>query len=324
MQKILGLGNALVDMLVQLKSDDLLTEIDFPRGSMQLVDWEQSSAIQEKVTDLEKSLASGGSAANTINGLARLDVECGFIGKVGQDEMAQVFENDLAKNKIQPLLEKSETRSGVALAMISPDSERTFATYLGAAAELRPEDMRDELFAGYDLIHIEGYIVFNQPLLEAALKQARKHGLKVSLDLASFNVVEANLDFLKKMIAEYVDIVFANEEEAKSYTGLEPEEALESIAKECELAIVKIGSKGSLIKRGEEYARAGVIEATSIDTTGAGDLYASGFLAGLVKGKDLGTCAQMGAITAGNVIEVIGPKMDDQRWSGIYKAIEEL
>jgi sugar/nucleoside kinase (ribokinase family) len=324
MQKILGLGNALVDMLVQLKNDDLLAEIDFPRGSMQLVDWDQSSAIQEKVNELEKSLASGGSAANTIHGLARLGVETGFIGKVGQDEMAQVFENDLIDNNIKPLLEKTETRSGVALAMISPDSERTFATYLGAAAELKPEDMRDELFEGYDIIHIEGYIVFNQPLLEAALKQAKKHGLKVSLDLASFNVVEANHDFLKDMIAKYVDIVFANEEEAKAYTGQEPQDALLTIAEECELAIVKIGSKGSLIKRGEEFVQAGVIEAKSIDTTGAGDLYASGFLAGLVQGEDLTVCAQMGAITAGNVIQVIGPKMDDARWESIYNTIEEL
>lgn len=324
MQKILGLGNALVDMLAQLKSDTFLEEIDFPRGSMQLVDWDQSSMIQEKAKDLEKSLASGGSAANTIHGLARLGIETGFIGKVGNDEMAKVFEDDLINNKIKPLLERSETRSGVALAMISPDSERTFATYLGAAAELGADDMRDELFQGYDIVHIEGYLVFNQPLLEAALKQAKKHGLKVSLDLASFNVVEANLDFLKDMIAKYVDIVFANEEEAKSYTGQEPKEALLTIAKECELAIVKIGSKGSLIKRGNEEITAGVIEAKSIDTTGAGDLYASGFLAGLVQGKSLEVCAQMGAITAGNVIQVIGPKMDDNRWNNIYKAIEAL
>ena len=136
--------------------------------------------------------------------------------------------------------------------------------------------------------------------------------------------MEANLDFLKEMIAKYVDIVFANEEEAKSYTGQEPQDALLTIAEQCELAIVKIGSKGSLIKRGKEYIQAGVIEAKSIDTTGAGDLYASGFLAGFVQGESLAVCAQMGAITAGNVIQVIGPKMDETRWAEIRSGISDI
>jgi sugar/nucleoside kinase (ribokinase family) len=139
--------------------------------------------------------------------------------------------------------------------------------------------------------------------------------------LASFNVVEDNLEFLKRITEQYVDIVFANEEEAKAFTGKEPEEALHTLAEISEYAIVKIGSKGSMVKHQGKVYTAGVIKATSIDTTGAGDLYASGFIYGLIKGYSLDRCAAIGSITAGNIIEVIGAKMDNERWDKIYKAI---
>jgi len=177
------------------------------------------------------------------------------------------------------------------------------------------------MFAGYDYFHIEGYLVQNYALVERAVILAKENGLKISLDLASYNVVEDNLEFLQRIIKEYVDIVFANEEEAKSFTGKEPEEALHAIAEVAEYAIVKIGSKGSMVKHQGKVYTAGVIEANSIDTTGAGDLYASGFLFGLHKGVSLDEAARMGSITAGNVIEVIGAKMDEERWQRIYDMI---
>jgi sugar/nucleoside kinase (ribokinase family) len=205
--------------------------------------------------------------------------------------------------------------------LVSPDSERTFATYLGAAVEISAEDLKIEQFQGYDYFHIEGYLVQNYELIERAVVLAKEAGCKVSIDLASFNVVEANLDFLKRITEQYVDIVFANEEEAKSFTGKEPEEALHQIAEIADYAIVKIGSKGSMVKHDGKVYNAGVIKANSIDTTGAGDLYASGFLYGMIKGYSLDRCAEIGAITAGNIIEVIGAKMDDSRWEKIYKMI---
>lgn len=318
------MGNALVDIMTQLEDDSFLSDHNLPKGSMQLVNFETAEAVLAKAEKLKKQRASGGSAANTIHGLAQLGIECGFLGKIGSDDMGDFFKEDLILAKINPQLLQSEGRSGVAVALVSTDSERTFATYLGAAAEMSPNDMHDKLFHGYDLLHIEGYLVFNQELIEAALKLAKKNNLLVSLDLASYNVVEANLEFLKRVSKEYVDIIFANEEEAKAFTGLEPQEAVVAISELVDIAVVKIGAKGALVKRGNSLHQADAIKVTSIDTTGAGDLFASGFLYGLMHSLDLTTCAKMGAVLGGNVIEVIGAKMDNQRWDSIRKSVEVL
>jgi len=321
MAKILGMGNALVDMLIQIDGDDFLTKNNLPKGGMQLVDWDTANKVLSMSEGFERSQASGGSAANTIHGLAKLGVEAGFIGKVGKDEIGDFFKKDLFDAGVNPELAESETKSGVSVALVSPDSERTFATFLGAAVEISAEDLKAEMFKGYDYFHIEGYLVQNYALIERAVQLAKENGLKVSLDLASFNVVEDNLEFLQRIVKDYVDIVFANEEEAKAFTGKEPEEALHAIAEVAEYAIVKIGSKGSMVKHEGKVYTAGVIDAKSIDTTGAGDLFASGFLFGLHKGVNLDEAARIGSITAGNVIEVIGAKMDTDRWKRIYDMI---
>lgn len=321
MEKVLGMGNALVDVMTKLNSDDLLKELGLPRGSMQLVDTEFSNRVIEKTKDLSSEVTSGGSAANTIHGLAKLGVDTGFIGKIGRDELGNLFKEDLINANIKPLLLESGTDSGKAIALVSPDSERTFATFLGAAVELSAYDISRDLFKGYGIFHIEGYLVQNHELIETAVRLAKENGLKVSLDLAAYNVVEANLGFLQRIIKNYVDIVFANEEEAKAFTGQEPDDALNTIADMCEIAVVKVGKAGSLIKRNGETIQVGIIEVNSIDTTGAGDLYAAGFLAGLVKDKDLKTCGEMGALLAGKVIENLGAKITHTNWDYIYSKL---
>ncbi len=319
--KVLGMGNALVDALIQIDSDKVLEAHNLPKGSMQLVDWETSEKIKEATKHFTKSQASGGSAANTIHGLAMLGVSTGFIGKVGKDAVGDFFKADLMEAKVEPLLKYSDNKSGLAVALVSPDSERTFATYLGAAVEISASDLSLEDFMGYDYFHIEGYLVQNYELIETAVQLAKNAGCKVSIDMASFNVVEDNLEFLTRIVKDYVDIVFANEEEAKAFTGKEPREALDIIAEMSDIAVVKIGSKGSLIKSAGVVYTAGVIDVKSIDTTGAGDLFAAGFIYGLIQGFGYERCAEIGSITAGNIIEVIGAKMDNNRWDGIYKAI---
>ncbi len=322
--KILGMGNALVDIMTILPNDNILNDFNIAKGSMQLVDDEFVNKIVEATKDFETKLTSGGSAANTINGIARLGLQTGFYGKVGNDYHGDFFISDMENNNIEPKILKSTSHTGLAIALVSPDSERTFTVSLGAAVELAPEDITDELFKNYDIFHIEGYLVQNHDLIEFAVKKAKQNGLKVSLDLASFNVVEDNLKFLQDISKKYVDIIFANEEEAKAFTGLEPEQALDKIAEICEIAIVKIGKNGSYIKTNGKTYRVGVIEAKSIDTTGAGDFYASGFLYGLSKGYDMEKCGKIGAILSGNVIEVIGAKMDDKRWNKIISDVNNL
>ena len=324
-KKVLGLGNALVDIMTQLENESLLQDFDLPKGSMQLVDKSKSDQVIEGTKHLKTSLAAGGSAANTINGLAKLGADCGFIGKIGPDEMGKFFSDDMKASGIQPLLIKSETESGRAVALVSPDSERTFATYLGASVELSDVDLKSENFSGYDYLHIEGYLVQNHALIEKALRLAKEAGLKVSLDLASYNVVEDNLAFLQDMSKKYVDILFANEDEARAFTGEEdPEKALEIIANTVDIAIVKVGKNGSFIKKDRQKYKVGVIKAVSRDTTGAGDLYAGGFIYGLMNGLSLDKAGDIGAVLSGNVIEVIGAKMNEERWAKITEEVNKI
>jgi len=324
MAKILGMGNALVDIMIRIEDEKLFSDFGLLKGGMRLVDGVFIQKLVKAISYLPAENAPGGSAANTINGLANLGMENGFIGKVGNDEFGRFLEEDMLNNKIQPLLMKGTAPTGLAIALITPDSERTFAVNLGCAIELSPDEITPELFIGYDYFHIEGYLVQNHDLLRKAVWLAKDAGVKVSLDLASFDVVEENLDFLKEIIVDYVDILFANEQEAQSFTGLEPELALHEISKNSEIAIVKIGEKGSLVKCNGEVNKIGVIQANSIDSTGAGDLYAAGFLYGLANNLPVEKCGRIGSLLAGRVIEVIGAKMNSETWKLIRKQVYEI
>jgi sugar/nucleoside kinase (ribokinase family) len=324
MKKVLGIGNALTDILLQIEQDDILVKLNLPKGSMQLVDDQKLEEINRLVGHYDKKMATGGSAANTINGITRLGATAGLIGKLGNDEIGNFFTDDSIANGVTPLFLQSETPSGCCTVLVSPDGERTMCTFLGAACELSLNDLNIEMFRGYDIFHIEGYLVFNEELILKAVKLAKEAGLKVSIDLASYNVVDAKLDFLKAIVSEYVDIVFANEEEARSFTGEEPEEALKLIAELCEIAVVKIGKDGSYIKSGDLTVKIDTRLANCIDTTGAGDLYAAGFLFGLAANYSLEQCGKIGALVSGNVVEVLGAKMTDEVWDTIQLEMKEM
>ena len=194
--KILGMGNALVDVLALIEDDSLLQQLGLPKGSMQLIDEEKLNEVNDAISGMDKFLASGGSASNTIIGIARLGVNAGFIGKVGHDEYGKYYKEDLIKNGVTPHLAEVDKTSGIATTFISKDGERTFGTYLGAAALLAPENLHKEDFEGYDYFYIEGYLVQNLDLIRRAIVLAKESGLKIVLDLASYNVVEGSLAFL--------------------------------------------------------------------------------------------------------------------------------
>lgn len=324
MTKVLGIGNALVDILTMVSDESILSELKLPKGSMQLVDGETCKMIQESTSHLPKSKASGGSAANTIHGLASLGIETAFIGHVGTDETGIFFRNDMEQANIRPVLFSSETPTGIASGMITRDGERTFATYLGAAIELSADHLSKELFDGYDYLYVEGYLVQNEQLLTQAMKLAKESGLKIVLDLASYNIVESNRALLNSILDNYVDIVFANEEEARAFARCEPLEALEVLGRICPTAVVKIGARGSYIKQDGLTVKVDAIEANAQDTTGAGDLFAAGFLYGVIRGFGAEEAGQAGSILAGNVVEVVGPKMDQQRWDEIRRRVASL
>jgi sugar/nucleoside kinase (ribokinase family) len=323
-KSILGIGNALIDVLIFISDDSVLQKFGFPKGSMTLVDSALSSEIKKVTKDNPKIIQTGGSAANTIHGIAKLGGKCGYIGKISDDEFGRFYLEDFKNNGIDTHFFYSQTGTGHATGLISPDSERTFGTYLGAAMELTAEEMTAEIFRNYGIMHIEGYLVQNHALIEAAMKTAKANGLLVSIDMASFNIVAANLAFLKRIISEYVDIVFANEEEAFALTGKNPEEALNEIAEMCHIAVVKLGAQGSLIKSGNRVIRIEAIPAKSIDTTGAGDIYASGFLYGLADNLDLEIAGKIGSLLAGKVVEGMGAKIPEETWTMLMPQIELL
>lgn len=323
---IIGIGNALTDMLVNLPNDNVLKEYQLAKGSMSLVDSQLQTAISKSVAGCPYSLSLGGSAGNTIRALARLGCKVGFIGKVGDDTTGEFYEQALRNVGVEGFMLRSEERSGKCVALVSPDGERTFVTHLGAAADLQADDIDGSVFDAYDCLYIEGYLVQDHDLIRSAIEKAKAHGLKVAIDLASFNVVEENRDFLRDIVERYVDILFANEEEARAFTGeVDPRKSLDIIGKMCELVVVKIGMRGALIKRGDEVVHVGIMAAAKrVDTTGAGDFYAAGFLYGLTEGMSLRACGTLGAITAGKVIEVVGTTFGEEAWREIFTLTDQV
>lgn len=321
---VLGIGNALVDVVNILEEETLPEQFNLRRGSMTLVDAELSHRIMEATQGNQREITTGGSAANAIHALAALGASCGYIGKIGDDVLGAAFEKEFSEKNIRTHLLLSKKDTGRVMALVHQDSERTMATYLGAAAGLKPHELKSEMFTGYTYLFIEGYLVQDHQLIEKAIDLARANNLKVAIDLSSYNVVEANYQFLKDIIAEKVDLVFANEEEAFAFTGKQPEEAVREIAEMCRIAIVKTGKTGSLVCNGTEIIRQDIVPAVAIDTTGAGDAYAAGFLYGLTRGYRLQKCAAIAALVSGKAVEVIGAKIPESLWPGILKAVDSL
>lgn len=311
MKKVLGLGNALTDVLLQV-SEDSLRELGLPKGSMNLITLEQAEQIQMRFASVRKRMVAGGSASNTITTISQLGGTAAFIGKIGNDEVGKFYREDMIKNGVTPILLTSSTQmSGCSVVLITPDGERTFATYLGAAADMHADDIKKEAFVGYDIFHIEGYLVQDNELIEKAMRLAKEAGCMVSLDLASYNVVNENQRFLKDLISKYVDIVFANEDESFAYTHLNPEESVAKLAQQCDIAVVKVGKRGSYVQQSNERYHIGAITTSCTDSTGAGDLYAGGFLHALSDGFDIRRCGEIGTIAAGRIVEVVGTKLSE-------------
>ncbi len=325
MKKIIGIGNALVDVMTIVPDETCLSRFSLPKGSMTMVDATRSGEIKQAINGLKKTLASGGSAGNTMYGLGLMGVHSSFIGKVGRDELGNFYEKDMVEAGLTPVLMRApKSPTGTAVALVTPDSERTFATHLGAATELMAGELTNDHFKGYHILYLEGYLIFNLPLLERACRLANDNRMCVALDLASFNVVNAMLPEFQRIVKEYVDIVFANEEEARAFTGLGPVEALNEISQKCHIAVVKTGADGSWIKRGDEVIKVDALKVNAVDTTGAGDLYSAGFLYGFSNGFSLDKCGMFGSILAGKVIEVIGARMPEEKWAEAKALIAEV
>lgn len=311
------MGNALVDVLLRLDTDRVLTEIGMEKGAMDLIDREKMLAIRKAGEKLESRMAPGGSAANSMRALATLGAPAGYIGKTGTDELASFYEKELGKAGVTPHLIRVPGETGSSTVLISPDGERTMGTYLGPAATLTADEMQAAIFRSYDCLYIEGYLIVNGSLLRGAMELAKQNGLRVALDLANFQVVRSNGDLLHELVPQYVDVLFCNESEAETYTGRPAREAVKMLTREVETAVVTLGKDGALIGRGEEIVVVPATGGRPVDTTGAGDHFAAGFLYGLGRRASLRQCGAVGSLLAGYIIEVVGAKIPDAAWEQI-------
>jgi len=270
-------------------------------------------------------IVPGGSACNTVVGIGNLGGHARFVGKSGRGKMAVFFETDLKKNNVEPFLFNSSSPTGRVLSIITPDAQRSMFTFLGASSETRPEEITEKCFEGAAVVHVEGYLLFNEELIMAALKAAKSAGARISLDLASFTVVEESKTLLEKIVKDYVDILIANEDEACAYTGSSDEnKAIRLLSEHVQIAALKIGKRGSLVAcDGDILSIEPKGSGDAVDTTGAGDLWAAGFLFGLVNGYSLATCGKLGSACGYEVCQVVGTKVPEDGWRRIKRLILE-
>lgn len=319
MKRILGIGNALIDTLVKVENEQILSELGLPKGSMQLIDRNRYFSIRERFVSLHPKHTTGGSACNTIHAIAMMGGQTALIGRVGNDDLSTVFADACREHDIcAHLISDPQLPTGVASTIITPDGQRTFGTYLGAASELTADDLQPEWFAGYDYFYIEGYLVQNHDLIRRAVRMAHEAGLKVCLDLASYNIVEADREFFAELLGN-TDIMFANELEARAFTLCDdPQRNVETLSRLCGIAVVKVGKQGVLVRRGEEQVECPARDVPHVvDTTAAGDYFSAGFLYALASGENLMRCAQLGSLLAGHIIEVVGTALPQATWQRI-------
>lgn len=322
--KILGLGNALVDVLSKLDSDETLVKIGIQKGAMDMISREQMYVIRKYQANTETTQAPGGANCNTMRAIALLGGRSGFIGKVGDDNLGQFYEEALLKAGVASYLIKTEGPSGACTVFISPDGERTMGTFLGPAPTISPDEITEDVLRGYDCIHIEGYLIVNEELVRETMKKAKRLGLKVALDLANYNIVNAYKGLLEEVIPQYVDILFANASEAEAFTGLPAQEAVKALEKQVHVALVTLGKDGSLIGSEGKFYHVDAEGGKPVDTTGAGDNFAAGFLYGQSVGASLVQSAQIGSMLSGYVIDVVGPQVPADKWEQIKLKVKAI
>jgi sugar/nucleoside kinase (ribokinase family) len=268
-------------------------------------------------------MVPGGSACNTVMGVVQLGGAGRFVGKRGKDDFGRQYEAGLREQGVDPFLFSSGTPTGLCLSVITPDNQRTMFTCLGASAEILPEEMAPVCFKNAAVAHVEGYLLFNEKLIKAVMDAAKQSGALISLDLASFTVVEENISVLNDLVAEYVDILFANEDEARAFTGFsESRSAIEALSRKAELAVLKVGAHGSFVAHEGNIISIDPVGGAPIqDTTGAGDLYAAGFLYGLINKMELEQCGFLGSMCGFEVCRVLGARILKDGWERIHKAM---
>ncbi len=309
---VTAIGNAIVDVIAPA-DDALLAAHNLPKGAMNLIDAATAETLYGIMGPGKE--ASGGSAGNTIAGIAMLGGRTAYIGKVAEDQLGQIFTHDIRAAGVTYTTEP--LRGGLptarSLIFVTPDAQRTMQTFLGACTQLGPEDVDMGYISASKVVYMEGYLWdlprAKQAMLDAAMK-AKDSGVKVSLTLSDAFCVARFRDEFLELAEKYVDILFANESEILSlYQAPDFDAALQQVRRHCEIAALTRSEKGSVVVNGGEVHVIDAVPGVNVvDTTGAGDAYAAGFLYGYTQGHDLATCGRLGGVMAAEVISHFGPR----------------
>lgn len=325
---VAGLGNALVDALVRIDDESVLNELSLTRGQMHPVDHSRWSEVYDRLEDLGIEIHPGGSCANTVATLAMLGTSSVLCGQVGEDDFGRSYAGQMEETcGIHGLRFSKGGHTGKCLSIISAaDAERTLVTDLGAATSLTGVGAFREHIVNSRLLHITGYLFLGGPMAKTAWEAmdiARDAGVPISIDVADPFVINAVKEDMWRALTEYADLAFLNEEEAYALTGKKEAEALVAVANVVHTPVVKLGVRGSLIIEDKNIVHVGIHEANAIDTTGAGDTYAAGFIHGWLRDWPLHRCADLGARLASLTVSQIGAVCRDRDAISAALAISE-
>ena len=310
---VIGIENPLIDLLVQV-TDDILDKLQLKKNHMVLIDEERHRFLLEHLQGVNIQSEPGGSCANTMLGIAQLGGKSAYCGKVGRDVYGEIYINKLEEGGVASYISPDGNVTGSTVIMVTPDAARTMNTFLGACQELTAADVPLDAIKASKLLYITGYLWDTENQKEAALlalRTAGSEGIHVAMSLADpFCVVRHKEDFMG-ILDGYVDFVFANHEEALELTGTDStHEAMAALRKWCGGAAITLGGSGAFVTRGEEHVYLDALPVEPVDTTGAGDAFAAGFLHGLTSGASLHQCGRLGNQFAAQVIQRIGPRLE--------------
>ncbi len=306
--EILGIGNPFVDLILKI-SEEKLAQLPGGKGGMVPVDYPSFLQIVEN-SDQKPHFVFGGSCANTIRGLAYFGRRCALIGKVGVDDAGARFLAHLEELNIKPLLVQSSTPTAQVACLVTPDRERTMRSFLGASREMSFRDLDPAAFSGVKLVHIEGYNLVNEQVVQRGMQLAKEAGAFVSFDIGSYELAQARREEILGLLNDYVDIVFANQMELHALTHLPPVEGCAILKKKCQVVVVLLGAEGCLVGYKDKIVHVPAFLVDPLDTTGAGDLFASGFLHAFLDDCSLEECARLGARSGAAIVQVHGVNLD--------------
>jgi len=309
---VLGIGNALVDVITTV-DDRFIAAHDFPRGATTMVDLDRAEAVYADLPPAQE--ISGGSCANTIAGLASFGASVAFIGRVRDDQLGKVYTHDLRSLGVHFDVAPATTgpATGRCLVMVTTDAQRTQCTYLGASTFIGPEDVDTAVVAGAEVTYLEGYL-WDQPSAKDAIRKAaaaaRAAGSQVAFTLSDPFCVDRHRDEFRDLVADEIDVLFGNESEICSLYEVDDfDAAVQEVRRHCRVGALTRSEHGSVVIGGDEvHAIAAEPVDRLVDTTGAGDQYAAGFLYGLTHGQDLATCGRLGSMAAAEVISHYGAR----------------